>query len=58
MDLRNAEDLYVPYSNSDQVKKLPIIAFAKNWNSLSENKNHRNPVLFKNLLKEEIWNNI
>jgi hypothetical protein len=58
VELRNAQDLYIPTVSTDQVKRLPLIAFAKTWNSLSANKYHRNPALFKNLLKEEIWRNI
>jgi hypothetical protein len=58
VELRNAQDLYIPTVSTDQVKRLPLIAFAKTWNSLSANKYHTNPALFKNLLKEEIWRNI
>jgi Reverse transcriptase (RNA-dependent DNA polymerase) len=53
--LRNADDIYVPNVTSEQVNKLPLIAFAKLWNSLPDNKLHVNPKLFKVLLKEHIW---
>jgi hypothetical protein len=38
--LRNADDIYVPNVTSEQVNKLPLIAFAKIWNSLPDNKLH------------------
>jgi hypothetical protein len=55
LDLRNANDLYIPAATSDQVQKLPLFKFAKNWNELHDNKLHANPALFKNLLKEHLW---
>jgi hypothetical protein len=58
IELRNAQDLYIPIAISEQVKRLPLFSFAKMWNTLSENKFHQNPALFKNLLKEEIWSNL
>jgi Reverse transcriptase (RNA-dependent DNA polymerase) len=56
--LRNADDIYVPIVTSEQVNKLPLIAFAKLWNSLPDNKYHANPKLFKVLLKEHIWSTL
>jgi hypothetical protein len=38
VELRNIDDLYIPTATSDQVSKLPIIAFAKLWNSLPAEK--------------------
>jgi hypothetical protein len=58
LELRNANDLYIPAATSDQVQKLPFFKFAKNWNELNDNKLHANPALFKNLLKEHLWNTI
>jgi hypothetical protein len=55
VELRNANDLYVTTALSEQVKKLPLIAFEIVWNNLPDNKLHRNPNLFKPLLKEHIW---
>jgi hypothetical protein len=56
--LRNAHDLYIPTSSSEQVNKLPLIVFAKMWNTLHDNKLHANPVLFRSLLKEHIWSTL
>jgi hypothetical protein len=58
IELRNAQDLYIPIAVSEQVKRLPLFSFAKAWNNLSENRYHQNPALFKNLLKEEIWSGL
>jgi hypothetical protein len=58
VELRNRDDLYVPTATSDQVSKLPIIAFAKLWNNLHAEKMYQNPALFKNLLIEHIWNTL
>jgi hypothetical protein len=55
IELRNAQDLHIPAINSEQVRRLPLIDFAVNWNNLSATKYHRNPALFKNLLREEIF---
>jgi hypothetical protein len=55
VELRNANDLYVTTALSEQVKKLPLVAFAVVWNNLPDNKLHRNPNLFKSLLKEHVW---
>jgi hypothetical protein len=58
IELRNANDIYVPAASSDQVKKLPLFKFAKLWNDLPDIKHHANSTLFKNLLKEHIWDSL
>jgi hypothetical protein len=40
IELRNANDIYVPAASSDQVKKLPLFKFAKLWNDLPDIKHH------------------
>jgi hypothetical protein len=55
VELRNADDLYVPLARSDQAKKLPFIAFANLWNSLPYDKYHANPVTFRIALNNHIW---
>jgi hypothetical protein len=56
IDLRNRDDLYVPAASSEQAIKLPAISFAKMWNDLPVEKRYPNPVLFKNCIKEHLWN--
>jgi hypothetical protein len=58
IDLRNRDDIYVPTASSDQVSKLPAIAYAKLWNSLPVEKQYPNPVLFRNIIKEYYWNSL
>jgi hypothetical protein len=55
MELRNANDLYIPTASSEQVNKMPLFVFPRLWNTLPDNKLHRNPVLFKTLLREYLW---
>lgn len=38
--LRNANDLYVPPPRIELVKRLPLYAFPKAWNSMPEFKNN------------------
>jgi hypothetical protein len=58
IELRNRDDIYVPTASSDQVSKLPAIAYAKLWNSLPIEKQYPNPVLFRNIIKEYYWNSV
>jgi hypothetical protein len=58
IELRNRDDLYVPAASSEQASKLPAISFAKMWNDLPIEKQYPNPALFKNCIKEYLWNNI
>jgi hypothetical protein len=58
IELRNAQDLYIPIITSEQVRRLPLFDFATNWNKLSAVKYHRNAALFKNELKNEIFRNM
>jgi hypothetical protein len=56
LDLRNANDLYLPLAKTEQVKKLTYFALAKNWNSLPLEKQYANPTTFKIFLKEHLTN--
>ena len=50
-DLRNADDLYIPYARTDHVKKMPYFALPRMWNELSEQKFTPNPTTFKIAIK-------
>jgi hypothetical protein len=56
LDLRNANDLYLPVAKTEQVKKLTYFALAKNWNTLPIEKQYANPTTFKIFLKEHLTN--
>jgi hypothetical protein len=56
-ELRNDRDLYVPMAVTEQVKKLPICAFAENWNKLPIEKLYPNPVTFRICLSDHLRNN-
>jgi Reverse transcriptase (RNA-dependent DNA polymerase) len=56
-ELRNEQDLYVPLAVSEQVKKLPLFAFAENWNKLPYEKQYPNPITFKIALLDHLKNN-
>ena len=50
-ELRNADDLYIPYARTDHVKKMPYFALPRMWNELSEQKFTPNPTTFKIAIK-------
>jgi hypothetical protein len=56
LELRNANDLYIPLAKSEQVKKLTYFALAKNWNNLPIEKQYANPTTFRIFLKEHLSN--
>jgi hypothetical protein len=58
LELRNANDIYIPDATTEQVKKLPLFTFAKLWNDLPESKTYANPILFKNLLNQHLWDSL
>ena len=51
-DLRNADDLYIPFARTDHIKKLPYFALPKVWNELTEQKFTPNPTTFKIAIKQ------
>jgi hypothetical protein len=56
IDLRNANDIYIPRACSEQVKILPYFAFANNWNTLPYDRLHQNPTTFRIFLSDYVWN--
>ena len=50
-DLRNADDLYVPYARTEHVKKMSYFTLPRVWNELSEQKFTPNPTTFKIAIK-------
>jgi hypothetical protein len=52
LQLRNAEDLYIPLARTDQTKRLPYFAWAKLWNDLPPLKLTQQPITFKSLLTQ------
>ena len=51
-ELRNADDLYIPYARTKHVKKMSYFALPKMWNDLNEQKFTPNPTTFKIAIKE------
>jgi Reverse transcriptase (RNA-dependent DNA polymerase) len=54
VELRNGEDYYIPRPNLTLFTRLPLYSFPSAWNEAGPSKYHHNPILFKNLLKEEL----
>jgi hypothetical protein len=54
VELRNGEDYYIPRPNLTLFTLLPLYSFPSAWNEAGPSKYHNNPILFKNLLKEEL----
>jgi hypothetical protein len=52
--LRNAEDLYIPFSRSEQANRLPFFALPRLWNELPPFKLTPEPSIFRPLLKEHV----
>ena len=50
-ELRNADDLYVPFARTEHVKKMSYFALPKVWNDLHEQKYTPNPITFKIAIK-------
>ena len=51
-DLRNADDLYIPFARTDHIKKLPYFALPRVWNELTDQKFTPNPTTFKIAIKQ------
>ena len=51
-DLRNADDLYIPFARTDHIKKLPYFALPKVCNELTEQIFTPNPTTFKIAIKQ------
>jgi Reverse transcriptase (RNA-dependent DNA polymerase) len=54
LNLRNSEDYTLPRPNLTFFTRFPLYTFPKAWNEAGPNKSHRNPILYKNLLKDEL----
>jgi hypothetical protein len=54
VELRNADDIYIPLAATDQVKRLPLIDFAIVWNNLPYDKMHSNPTTFKIAIRDHV----
>ena len=51
-NLRDAHLLYIPFTRTDHVKRLPFFSLPKLWNDLPDFKLSRNQTTFKIALKE------
>jgi hypothetical protein len=58
MNLRNSDEYTVPRPNLTFFTRIPLYTFPKAWNEAGPNKSHRNPILYKSLLKDELLNMI
>jgi hypothetical protein len=54
--LRNNNDLPIPFARTDQTKRLPYFNFPKIWNNLHEQKWTPNPITYKIALKHLLTN--
>ena len=55
IELRNNDDLFVPFPRYEGLKKFPIYDFPKCWNELGPMKYQNNPATFKIWLKNELF---
>lgn len=55
MELRNNDDIQLPFPRFEGFKKFPIYNFTKSWNELGPMKYQTNPVTFKIWLKNDIF---
>ena len=51
-ELRNADDLYIPYARTEHVKKMSYFTLPRIWNELTEQKFTPNPTTFKIAIKD------
>jgi hypothetical protein len=59
LNLRNADDYYIPYPRVDSFKNIPLYSFALEWNNLAEEiKYQYNRITFKIALKEHLFNSL
>jgi hypothetical protein len=56
LDLRNAENLYVPAHHLASVKRFPLFAFPKIWNEAAEVKNNPSIFVFQKCVKSAMLN--
>jgi hypothetical protein len=56
VELRNDNDMYIPFATTDYVKKLPYYALAINWNNLPAEKMYPNKLTFKISLLSHLKN--
>jgi Reverse transcriptase (RNA-dependent DNA polymerase) len=54
IQLRNAEDYFIPLAHSNQLQRFPKFSFPREWNLAGPCKYHRNPITFKLELKREL----
>ena len=50
-ELRNADELYVPFARTEQVQKMSFFALPRVWNDLHEQKFTPYPITFKIAIK-------
>jgi len=59
LNLRNADDYYIPNPRVDSFKNIPLHSFALEWNNLAEEiKYQYNRITFKIALKEHLFNSL
>jgi hypothetical protein len=57
-DLRNGNDYILPHPRIEFFKKIPLYSLPLEWNNLGDLIFHNNKNLFRNLLKEKLFENI
>jgi hypothetical protein len=57
-DLRNNEQLLVPYPKTDMFKKFPLYNYPKLWNEAGDIIFHSNPITFSIALKMELFDKL
>jgi hypothetical protein len=56
-NLRNNDELPIPFARTEQTKRLPYFSFPKIWNNLHDQKWTQNPITFKISMKQLLTNN-
>jgi hypothetical protein len=54
MNLRNADDYFIPRPHLSSFTRFPLYTFPKAWNEAGPSKFHTNRALFRNQLKAEL----
>ena len=58
LNLRNANDIILPYPRIDHLKKMPLYSLAKSWNELNDIKFQHNPITFKISLNDLLYQSL
>ena len=58
INLRNDNDLVIPFARTENIKKLPYYSLPIEWNKLGDIRFQHNPFTFKLVLKNHLSGNL